>query len=326
MYRIRPVMEKDVDPIHVLANASGFGLTSLPKNKISLSSEIQKGVLSFKQEVDHPFYLFVLEDMATSEVLGTSAIRKNTFNLTYYRMEEIPQPPLFPEVPPYMISLNRMNYLKGPSEICALFLTPKARKEGLGKLLSLCRFHFIAAHLKRFTKQIFAILRGRIDSSGQSPFWEAVGRHFFPVPFKKLMEFREIEDTIILKLMPKFPLYLDMLPEEAKEAVGKPHTEGKAALEMLLKQGFKLTGEVDIYEGGPRVIADVTKIKTIQESMTFKIQSIQNNIKSPSVLVSNQKLHFHACYGKVDEIHGAIDPATAKALEVKEGDLVRWSP
>lgn len=326
MYRIRPVLETDLEAIYSFALQGGLGLTSLPKNKEHLRSLIQNGAKTFTQEVKDPFYLFVLENEETSEIVGTSAIHGKTSNLNYYKMDKIPLLPLFPEVPAFVVSLTRVDYEIGPSEICGLFLTSNARKEGLGKLLSFSRFHFIAAHLNRFTKEIFAILRGVVDDSGYSPFWDSVGRHFFHVDFKGLMDVRDIDEHAAIKLMPKFPLYFELLPGVAQDVLGNPHPDGKPALEMLLEQGFRKTGEVDIYEGGPRVMADVVNILTIQESKTFQIQSIVEDILQEPVLVSNERLFFHACFGKVDPKIQAIDQKTALSLDVKIGDQIRWSP
>lgn len=326
MYRIRPIQETDFDTIFAFANQSGLGLTSLPKNKDHLKEIVENGVASFKKTVRNPFYFFVLEDQATNELLGTAGINaKTTFN-NYLKLEAVELPHLFEEVPSKVTLLKRVEYAVDSSEICALYLSLKARKEGFGKLLSFSRFHFMAAHPELFTKTVFAILRGVIDNKGESPFWEAVGRHFLPIDFAGLMEHRDVMEAAALDLMPKSPLYLELLPESARKVVGEPHNDGRGALEMLINQGFTRTGEVDIYEGGPRVSAKISQIKTVKESSVFQIQSIENELSTSRVHISNEQLQFRACYGKIDLNKCAVDQDTATLLEVDVGDKIRWSP
>lgn len=45
------------------------------------------------------------------------------------------------------------------------------------------RFLFIAAFREWFSPHLFAELRGCSDEQGQSPFWDALGHHFFDIPF-----------------------------------------------------------------------------------------------------------------------------------------------
>lgn len=325
MHRIRPIRESDFIAVHKFIRNSGVGLLSLPKNEGRLKAVVTHASRSFLEKVKDPFYLFILEDMERGEPVGTTGIFAKTAINDYLYLEPDLLPPLYPEVPHQVSLLKRVEHIVGSSEIGALFLTPKARNEGLGKLLSFSRFHFLAAFRKRFTREVFATLRGVIDENGNSLFWDAIGRHFFPVSFKKLMIEREVDENCALDLMPRFPIYLELLPESAQKLVGEPHPEGRAAFEMLLKQGFKKTGEIDIYDGGPKVAAKVSEIKTVKESQVFQIQSIEN-LERPSVLLSNEKIHFRSCFGKIDPEKGSIDPKSAKALEVIDGDLIRWSP
>ena len=67
----------------------------------------------------------------------------------------------------------------GPTEIGSLFLLPEYRGQKRGRLLSLSRFAFMAAHPKRFAEDVIAEMRGVMSEDGQCPFWEAIGKHFF---------------------------------------------------------------------------------------------------------------------------------------------------
>ena len=165
-----------------------------------------------------------------------------------------------------------------------------------------------------------------IDINDESPFWNAVGRHFLDVDFKHLMQIRDKDENAAFDLMPKLPIYLELLPKAAQLALGKPHPHSKAAFEMLMVQGFVKSKEFDIYDGGPRVRATTSEIKMIQESKRIQVQSVVGKLKEKPVLISNEREDFYACQGKIDPEKGIVDLETASALEVKPGEFVRYSP
>jgi arginine N-succinyltransferase len=326
MYRIRSLRDDDFDALKTLIDQTGVGLTSLPKNDVRIRELVKNGAQSFKTDVNDAFYLFVLEHPETLELLGTSGIYAKSPHKDQLWVEELGLSPLFPEVPEHVSILTCKKNKDNSSEICALYLLHKARQEGLGKLLSYSRFHYIAAHPSKFSKSLFADLRGFIDINDESPFWNAVGRHFLDVDFKHLMKLRDVDEDVAFELMPKLPIYLELLPKSAQLALGEAHPHSKAALEMLIEQGFVKSKEFDLYDGGPRVRASITEIKTIKESKRIQIQSIVGKLEDKPVLLSNEREDFYACHGKIDVDKGIIDLETASALEVKPGEFIRYSP
>ena len=77
MYVIRPVKDDDLDALIALAAAGGAGLTTLPKSRGVLSERIETSLASFAKPVEKPgeeYYLFVLEETETGDVVGTSGI------------------------------------------------------------------------------------------------------------------------------------------------------------------------------------------------------------------------------------------------------------
>lgn len=325
MYRIRSLRENDFDALKTMIDQTGFGLTSLPKNDSRIRALVKNGAKSFKTDVVDAFYLFILEHPDTLEILGTSGIYSRSPHKDLLWIEEVGLSPLFPEVPHHVSYLTIKKNKDDSSELCSLYLLHKARQEGLGKLLSFSRFHYMAANHSKFSKNIFADLRGFIDINDESPFWNAVGRHFLNVDFKHLMRLRDVDEDVAFDLMPKLPIYLELLPKSAQLALGEPHPHSKAALEMLLEQGFVKSKEFDLYDGGPRMRASIKEIKTVKESKRIQIQSIVGALESGLALLSNEKQDFYACYGKIDLEKGAIDLETASALEVKPGEFVRYS-
>lgn len=334
MYRIRPIVFKDFECLNDLAQQAQLGMTNLPKNTDRLFQYVEKSIFSFQDNVGEPahhYYMFGLEDMSKDKLLGVSAIYSQTgidTPLEYFAIKEIPQPPLFPEVPERIKMLERVKYTKGPSEICSLFLTHDARKEGLGKLLSLSRFLFMAAFPERFSTEVFADLRGVLNRAGHCPFWEGVGKRFLPIDFNELMHRRDLGHHEVSALMPSSPIYVNLLTPEAIAVIGETHPNTKPALQMLLGQGFIKTNEIDLYDAGPRVIAKRTVIKTIRESHIGRVGQIKNLSTLTTVLLANSRIDFRACMGKMEidaEASLILEPETAKALELKIGDPVQYA-
>ena len=152
------------------------------------------------------------------------------------------------------------------SEIGGLYLLPKYRSGGLGRLLSLSRFLFIATFRERLHPIIIAEMRGRIAKNGHSPFWDAVGRHFVDLPFNRILAEVAHDHSLIPKIMPQFPIYVSMMPLAAQRCIGKTHKNTAAALSMLMAEGFQPTGEVDILAAGPRLATPASQIRTVAES------------------------------------------------------------
>jgi arginine/ornithine N-succinyltransferase beta subunit len=52
--------------------------------------------------------------------------------------------------------------------------------------------------------------------------------------------------TFIAELMPAYPIYVSLLPDDAREAIGQVHANTSPARAILEKEGFSWRGSVDI--------------------------------------------------------------------------------
>ena len=215
---------------------------------------------------------------------------------------------------------------EGTSEVGGLFLHPGERAGGLGLLLARSRYLFMAMHRARFGEKVIAELRGVIDEAGGSAFWDALAGKFFGMTFQEADEFNATHgNQFIADLMPKHPIYLDMLPESARAVIGMPHPSGRAAMRMLEKEGFESKDYIDIFDGGPTMEAEIDEVKSIAGSRESTIAEIAAGGKHS--LVANGRLEgFRCCYGDVER-KGAnevtIDPAAAAALDIGAGAIIR---
>ena len=334
MLLLRPIRESDLPGLVALAGSTGGGLTTLPADENFLRDRIEQSLRAFNPRVQKPggeFYLFALEDTLTGEIVGVSGLasRVGGFEPWYsyeLREERAVHLPLNVDRPVPVLHLKREH--RGPTEACSLFLRGDRRRGGAGRLLSLSRFLFAGAHPRRFTPDIIAELRGYIDQTGRSPFWEAVGRHFFPFDFCSADFFCGLGDKdFIADLMPRHPIYLSLLGPEVQAVVGRVHHDTEPALAMLLAEGFARTNEVDIFDAGPLVRAEIAQLRTVRQSRTAKLRDclVPPPVAAPLRLLAHARLDFRAVLGTVEE-HGdgtvSLASATAAALALEPGDTL----
>ena len=335
MMVIRPVKMDDLDNIVTLAGKTGTGLTTLPHSRVHLAEKIEDSLTAFDKNDGEPLdecYLFVLENTKTGQVVGTSgivaAVGTNQPFYTYKLNTEVHYSQSM-DVYRKLNFLTLTNDFTGSSEICTLFLSPDFRGGGNGILLSKCRFLFMAQFPTRFGDRVVAEMRGVSDEDGHSPFWECVGRHFFGVDFDVAdKENGEGNNQFIAELMPHHPVYVPMLSEAAQAVLGEVHPQTKPAVQMLKAEGFRQTGYVDIFDGGPTIESPLSEVRSVKES--FELQVNIGTVPSTGVanaMVCNSRLKsFRACLAKLSPPEDntiTIDEELAAALMVENGDNIR---
>lgn len=326
MYRIRPVCKADAFHLEQLALEAHIGLTNFPKNHQRRNALLERVYATFQGNSQAPYYLFALEDTLQKSVVGVAGIFPSTGHpepLEYFRIERHPHAQVFEEMRENFETLNKVSYPEGPTEICSLYLAQFLRKEGLGKLLSFSRFLFMKAFPELFKSQVFAEMRGFSDEEGNSPFWDAIGRKFCPISYAELLARRDRGEKGASSLFPSVPVLVDLLPHELKPIIGATHTCTTPALKILMDQGFKKTGEFDLYDAGPRIMVEREEIKAIKNAKRSVVQEIKA-IQGQSLLISNVRLDFRACLGQAlpKESGIVLDEEAAKLLQVERGDEI----
>jgi arginine N-succinyltransferase len=215
--------------------------------------------------------------------------------------------------------------LEGCSEVGGLFLHPGERAGGLGLLLARSRYLFIAEHRKRFADRVLAELRGIIDEAGGSPFWDGLAGRFFGMNFQDADQFNAVRGhQFIADLFPKHPIYIAMLPESARAVIGLPHPSGRAAMRMLENEGFAYENYVDIFDGGPTMLAKTDHVRTIRDARTERVVTI-NSPDGDAALISHGRLaEFRCTYGTIAHREDgiALSAEAAAALGVDVGASV----
>ena len=331
MIVLRPARESDFTTIATMALESLIGVTTLPKDPILLERRLLHSCESFSAHplrAGNELYLFVAEDLKHHEVIGISGIEATTGQdgpLYFFKRERYDTDSILEKVPKSIPILTPVSYLHGSSEVCSLFVTPRWRRCGVGTLLSIARFLFVAAHKHLFTASIYTELRGVIED-GRSPFWEGIGSKFFSATFEEAHDLFKYGKTFITEFLPKYPIYIDLLPQEVQNVIGKTHEETAKAQKILISQGFQTTALIDIFDGGPKLEVLQENVDAIRSSRLMPVEEIIKEIE-PKVeaLVSNERFDFRCCSSPIIVgKHGiTIDKATAEALEISLSDNVR---
>jgi arginine N-succinyltransferase len=166
-----------------------------------------------------------------------------------------------------MDTLYLSNDLTGCSELCSLFLHPDYRHGNNGRLLSKSRFLFIAQLPQLFSQKLIAELRGFQHPDGRSPFWEGLGRHFFKMDFDAADDLTGMgKKSFIAELMPRHPLYVAYLPQDAQDVIGHVHVDTAPARRLLEAEGMYYEGYVDIFDAGPVLQARISELRSLRES------------------------------------------------------------
>ncbi len=334
---IRPVEERDLDQLHDLAQLTQYGLTTLPKDRAVFEKRVRQSLRAFEDLNDADpqgqLYLFVMEDTSLSKVVGTCGIvsKVGGFKPFYaFRLEtEVQQSKILGSEHTHRV-LHLMKNHDGPTEIGSLFLHPDFRGGGNGRVLSLSRFLFLAEYPKLFEEEVIAEMRGVVDEQGHSPFWAALGVHFFGIDFPNADMLSLINKDFIEELIPRHPVYLDLLSQDAQDSVANVHPNTVPARRLLESEGFQYDNLVDIFEAGPVLHCQRSEIRAAKQSEVVPIARIEETLDEDSIvaIVSTREPSFRASGGRVRATPGGlvIEAALAADLAAKPGQSVRFAP
>lgn len=335
MMVIRPIRKEDYAALYKIAEDSGHGFTSLPVNDELLRNKINRAEASFSKHVDKPGdegYLFVMEDTETGEVVGTSGIEAAVGlddAFYHYHLGKVVHNSRSLNIYNTVETLTLCNDYTGATEICTLFLRESHRKNNNGRLLSKFRFLFLEEHKARFSDTVIAEMRGVSDENGASPFWKWLEDNFFSIDFPTADYLTGIgQKVFVAELMPKYPIYVNLLTKEAQDVIGVVHDKTRPAIQLLKSEGFNFGGYVDIFDAGPTVEANIKDIRSASQSTKMTVKVGKTNENADGYMICNTSVNdFRASLLALEPDFESgtvvVSAQAAEKLLVKNGDTVR---
>ncbi len=283
MFVVRPAALADIDALEAMAQVSMPGVHTLPRTREKIAASVERSVASFGAHVDIPSeesYLFVLEQRATGAIVGTAAIHASAgSNGTYFsfRNDVIQQVSRDLNISHSVHALTLCSELTAYSQLSGFYVANRAGAGLEAALLSRARLLFAVLAPHRFGDRFFVPLAGVTDKHGHSPFWEALGRKFFKMDF---LDAERIiggarNRTLIVELMPHYPVYVPLLPGDAQAVMGQIHAGGELAFNLLTEEGFEADDYIDIFDGGPILQAHKNTLRSFSGSMVRDVVSAE---------------------------------------------------
>ena len=338
MHFVRPIARDDLPAVLALSERTGTGLTTLPADRNRLAQRIERSVASFAgtAERQDECYMFVLCDAGTGRVTGISAIEAAVglaepwYNFRVGTLVHASRAlGVYTAVPTLFLA----NDHTGHTELASLFVDQEFRQGKSGPLIAKSRLLFIAEFADRFAAKVIAELRGPLTPDGKSPFWEGLGRHFFAMEYSTADYLTGIgQKSFIAELMPRHPVYVNLLPDAARDAIAAVHDDTRPARALLEQEGFRYEGYVDIFDAGPTLECFRDNIHAVRQSRVLPVHLGEadplpdTHANLVTWLVANRKFAdwrvvLAAAPRHVDRF--PLLPYAAQALGVGEGDSVR---
>lgn len=274
-YLIREVEVRDVPSLYGLAKH--LDSVNFPRNQKILKKIVRHARQSFSGKIEDPFhreYLFVLENLATGQVAGTSSI--------HAQHGQPDAPHIYFDVledETYSTTLDRhfrhitlrlgFQY-QGPSEIGALVLDPKFRSLGLGKPLSYVRFLFMGMYRRNFRDSVISELMPPLTDDARSPLWEHLGKRFTGLTYQEADKLSHTNKEFIISLFPQ-TIHASLLPDDVRALIGEVGEDTKPVRRMLEQIGFAYSHRIDPFDGGPHFEADTDKIDIVKNTRRLAV-------------------------------------------------------
>lgn len=341
MLVVRPATSTDLDALLSLARSAIPPLTNLPAHRERLTERLAGCEQALAQPIasaDGEIYTFVLEDRSSrpSRVVGTASIRARPgAHEAYYtwRREMLIHASQQLGVRREVSILSLSHELSEFSLLCAFSLHPDYRDGPGARLLRRARLLFVAQHPERFMPNLAVAMPGRLDDDGSSPFWEAIGRHFFVRDFAEINAMAGIHSkSFIAEVMPPFPLYQSLMSAAGRAAIGLVHANHDTAANDLRSEGFVDSRHVDLFDGGLLLEAPFERLHSVRKNRWHPVLVTDHDdaAEQRSALLANQESSDFRCiyapHALTQTGQLKLSPARAEQLGLDTGRAVLAVP
>nr|WP_315467657.1 arginine N-succinyltransferase [uncultured Undibacterium sp.] len=294
-YLLRPATLDDLDAIERFSKASTFGIHTLKPGRTRLAERLERSLKAFAGSEPvrgDEIYHFVLEDLRAGRVVGTSGIvtsasanrrfycYRNEFSV--HASEEL-------GISNREHTLRLCEDLSGHTLLSSFYIEPEYGATLAPQLLSRGRLLFVRNFPHLFAERIGAENPGLCDEAGNSPFWNALGGRFLKMPFPEAEQRTGGRSkSFIAELMPRSPIYVSLLAEDAQWAMGQLHPDGELPFGILVEEGFDVDSFIDIFDGGPIAEARVAMLNTVVSAQDVELRTA-HDLKGEACLVANME-------------------------------------
>jgi arginine N-succinyltransferase len=334
MFLVRPADTSDIPALETLAATATPGVHTLPRTRKSIEKAVERSKASFAscpQAPSDETYQFVLEapDGSLAGTASISATAGAAGNFFAFRNDALNQVSRDLDISHSVHALTLCSDLSSHSQLSGFYLRNRSSAGPESALLSRARLLFAATAPQRFADKFFASMSGLTDAGGRSPFWEALGRKFFQMDF--LEAERIIEGarnrTLIVELMPHYPVYVPLLPQEAQAAMGQVHPDSELPFRILTEEGFAPDEYIDIFDGAPVLRAHKHALRSFSASVACSAAAGEPHAQTALCLVATlREERFRAvlcrCGLHESSERAALPPDAMRRLGIAEGDSV----
>jgi arginine N-succinyltransferase len=333
MLIVRSAKSQDIDALVTLAAEAGTGFTSLAVSADVLAERLEKTERAFGKTgaaQTEDTYQLMLEDTESGRIVGCSAVKAMVgVSKPYWDFKVITLAQHSREADRRfdMEAMLLVNDFAGSTEVGTLFVSEAGRGSGAGRLVAQSRYLLIAADQRRFGEKVLAELRGVVLEDGSSPFFDHVSRPFFRMDFDEADRLSaSTENQFILDLGPQHLIYMDLLPKEVRDVVGKVHRDGIGAQALLEWEGFHYDRYIDVFDGGPLVSTWTENIRTLRESRVMAVRAATTTGGARGIVSTDRFDDFRTCQAEavIDGDVLGISLEVMQALDLRDGEKARF--
>jgi len=271
-FLIRSAKSSDVPYLYRLARQAQ--LLNLPPNRTIIRQKVDLSMRSSASPSPpaDAEYVFVLEDLASARVIGSSLIiaRYASPDCPHFYLDIKPLAQRDGTMPagPSSDCLELGSEIGGISAVGGLIVDADYRGKKLGRSISLIRFVYMCMFPERFESHILSELVGPTPAADVNPFWEALGKRFTGLQYKKALQMAIQKNKEYLARFPK-----EEIPLSRLDPTVRPCRErvvpgaGQAEQHLLESVGFQYLNRVDPLDGGIMYGALRDDISIVREGM-----------------------------------------------------------
>lgn len=332
MLIVRPIKKDDAKTFNNFASAAGVSHTNLPNNPVQLAqkNKPQWAVVCSKRRPCRWRRLYICNGRHLTHQLVGTCTADATVGLSEpyytYGIDQVTHHSSDLEINNRVPALHMSHDYTGALRLSSFYIEPDYRCDFYDQLLFKSRLLFMTCFPERFSATTISEIKGVIGESGISPFWEAVGRHFFTMDFAKAdLLTTSSNKHFIANLMPRYPLYVPLLNQQAQDVIGQHHDDAEDIVNILEHEGMHLEGHVDIFDAGPILEARTRLIRTIRHAEQIQAVMGDEVMQGKRVLVCNNScVDFRCILARKKSDSLVLSKAQLEGLQVATGNTLTY--